>query len=609
MIRLLCILLPPILFVLLLLPFRKEKRGLLQQLKRYFAGTLLVNISVILVLIIIFHRPLSSLNEATFSTLFAVKYVAFALCFVIFYVIAYMLLFVKVKIVNRDADKAPKWWKVLRSILVAICLFLIFFIFFGCRWMENTFGLVSLNEMIFTLSVPIKGTDPNHVYTFITQVLLWVILCTTICILILTIIKKKKLVIAKDWKSEKKDAAIYKWLTYGKIAIVIPVILIALFSVELKHLGFSEDLKNLIRDSNFIQNNYVEPSSANLTFPQEQRNLIYIILESMENTCTSVETGGIKQIDLIPELTKFAQDHLSFSNSEKIGGALEVPGATWTSGAMVAQTAGIPILVPLNGNYFGEQAKAFLPGAYSIGQILEKQGYGQYLIIGSDAHFGGRGYYYQQHGNYQIYDYVTAISEAFVPEDYHEWWGLEDSKLYDYAKTKINEIAQKDEPFNITLLTTDTHFPNGFVCSLCGDTYDQPFDNVLACASRQVESFISWLSEQSFYDNTTIIIVGDHLSMDANYYADVPVNYVRSLYNTIINPAIQPINTKNRQFCSFDLYPTTLAAMGIEIEGDRLALGTNLFSETPTLLEEFGTDYVFGELQQNSNFYNRSILY
>lgn len=34
-----------------------------------------------------------------------------------------------------------------------------------------------------------------------------------------------------------------------------------------------------------------------------------------------------------------------------------------------------------------------------------------------------------------------------------------------------------------------------------------------------------------------------------------------------------------------DMYPTTLAAMGFNIEGNKLALGTNLFSELPTIIE------------------------
>ena len=54
----------------------------------------------------------------------------------------------------------------------------------------------------------------------------------------------------------------------------------------------------------------------------------------------------------------------------------------------------------------------------------------------------------------------------------------------------------------------------------------------------------------------------------------------------IINPAIETENT-SRVYSTFDLYPTTLAALGAKIEGDRLALGTNLFSDKMTLIEKY----------------------
>ena len=45
-----------------------------------------------------------------------------------------------------------------------------------------------------------------------------------------------------------------------------------------------------------------------------------------------------------------------------------------------------------------------------------------------------------------------------------------------------------------------------------------------------------------------------------------------------------------------------------KIKGDRLALGTNLFSDEPTLLEKYGVDYVEEELKKNSKFYYDNII-
>ena len=49
----------------------------------------------------------------------------------------------------------------------------------------------------------------------------------------------------------------------------------------------------------------------------------------------------------------------------------------------------------------------------------------------------------------------------------------------------------------------------------------------------------------------------------------------RRTYNTIINSAITSDNTKNRKFSTLDLFPTTLAALGVKIDGNKLGLGVN----------------------------------
>jgi len=51
------------------------------------------------------------------------------------------------------------------------------------------------------------------------------------------------------------------------------------------------------------------------------------------------------------------------------------------------------------------------------------------------------------------------------------------------------------------------------------------------------------------------------------------------------------------------MFPTTLAALGVTIEGDRLGIGTNLFSDTKTLTEIYGYDKLEEELNKNSDFY------
>jgi phosphoglycerol transferase len=256
-------------------------------------------------------------------------------------------------------------------------------------------------------------------------------------------------------------------------------------------------------------------------------------------------------------------------------------------------------------NKYGAEGEAFLPGVTSLTNILHDAGYYQALMVGSDASFGGREPYFLQHGMYRIYDVYTARADGIIPKDYWEWWGMEDKHLFNYAKQELTKIAQGGQPFAFTLLTVDTHHVGGYQCEYCresasGETYDQS----ISCSSRQVAEFVTWLQAQSFYENTTVIIVGDHESMDNGYFErNVESSYQRMIYNCFINAPVSTTRVHNRKWAAVDLFPTTLAALGCTIEGNRLGLGTNLFSSLPTLTERLGFRKFNDELAKASDYY------
>ena len=182
---------------------------------------------------------------------------------------------------------------------------------------------------------------------------------------------------------------------------------------------------------------------------------------------------------------------------------------------------------------------------------------------------------------------------------------MEDKYLFEYACQELTEISQHEEPFAFTMLTVDTHHIGGYQCSYCTDEFEETYEQSISCSSRQVLEFVNWLKAQSFYENTTVVITGDHLSMDNGYFQrNVDPGYDRMVYNCILNAAIPADNTKNREYCAVDLFPTTLAALGCTIEGDRLGLGVNLFSNLPTLSERWGYSRFNTELSKASDYYS-----
>ncbi len=360
--------------------------------------------------------------------------------------------------------------------------------------------------------------------------------------------------------------------------------------------------------STLYEEEYVDPNHVEITFPEQKRNLIYIYLESMETSFLSRDLGGAYEENLIPELYNLAQENINFSHSQGVGGYPRVTHATWTSAAMVSHTAGVPLTIDIAQIDLAD-FRGYLPGATTLQDILHDAGYYQSLMVGSDASFGGRKEYYLQHGTDRIYDLYTAREDGLIPSDYMVWWGFEDSKLFDYAKSELTEIAAGEQPFAFTLLTVDTHHVDGYRCEACQEEHTEQYANVLSCSSRQVAAFVQWLKEQPFYNNTTVIITGDHPSMDQQFFTrNVDKDYDRHVYNCFLNCPIQPTRSKNRVFTPMDMFPTALAALGCNIEGDRLGLGTNLFSQESTLAERMTLPVVNREISKRSEYYSTQLI-
>jgi phosphoglycerol transferase len=122
----------------------------------------------------------------------------------------------------------------------------------------------------------------------------------------------------------------------------------------------------------------------------------------------------------------------------------------------------------------------------------------------------------------------------------------------------------------------------------------------MACSDRQVTDFVNWIKQQDFYDNTTIVITGDHTTMDSDFCNDVDDDYQRKTYTCIINSAVSPEKEEYREYATMDLFPTTLAALGVEMSSNRLGCGTNLYSSDKTLIEEYGKDKCNDEFSKTS---------
>ena len=491
------------------------------------------------------------------------------------------------KALKQAKKKNYGFWTTVFVILVCTVAALLFF---SVQWVFRTWPNLKMDELMYQLTAPTEGTTSDMYWAYFYQAGLPTIVCFVVFVIVAITLSYA----SKQFRNK------------GKVALSIcSVICIGLSLVETNtKLDAARYFENQGKGSTFIETNYVDPNDVSLTFPEKKRNLIVLYLESMEMTYADKENGGGFDENYIPQLTKLSEENENFSGSNAVlNGARSTNATTWTMAGIFASTCGLPLLTSIDANSMDTQTTYF-KNATVLGDILEDEGYQQVFACGSDATFAGRKLYFTEHGNYAIHDLNYRKEMGELPEDYYVWWGFEDEKLIEYAKEDLTELASSDQPFNYTMLTVDTHFEDGYVCDLCQDLHDgNQYGNVISCSDKQVSEFVSWIQQQDWYDNTTIVITGDHPTMDSDFCDPVSSDYTRRVYTTYINAdPIENNSEGERQYTTLDTFPTTLAAMGVDIEGNHLGLGTNLFSGEETLLEKDGMQLINTEFSKRSEF-------
>ena len=476
--------------------------------------------------------------------------------------------------------------------------------FAGLSYLLKQFNGVTIDQLLFHMNTNLEGTNWSSFDSLFQELALYCGIALAVSLLWIVLMKKVLLKDTVHVKRSRQAGMAIRWTAVmcGMLALFLVV------QTFWNSYYMTDYLAARQFESTLYDDYYVDPANVNITFPSQKKNLIYIYMESMEISAANESVGGGKSFNAIPELTNLALENDDFNgDSDQLNGAIPLYNSTWTIAGMVAQTTGLPLGINHNQTNYSS-VSSFMPGATALGDILEEEGYQNVFMLGSKAEFGNRDAYYEEHGDYEIDDYTWAKKNGKLPySNYYVWWGYEDKKLFEYAQERVTELASDDQPFALTLLTVDTHFTGGYQCEDCPDTFEDQYSNVLACSSKRVAEFVEWVQEQDWGKDTVIILSGDHLCMDSEYYGDMPSGYQRKTYVNIINSQKEEGDTY-RTYSTMDMFPTTLSALGCTIPGDRLGFGTDLYSDTPTLLEEKGESYLNYELSLNSSFYNKEIL-
>lgn len=502
------------------------------------------------------------------------------------------------------------------AILASLCVWFYSVFFMMIIWLLGVFPNVDIDQAIFTAITPIDGTSSAVLVSFYLEVIALPLLLTSLNLIL--ILKEKQIaIILPRGKSFKIAPCLCRhpilWL------LVLVTLVTGYSQYKLRYMQYA--YYAMLPPGDLYEKHYIDPAKVTFTFPEKKRNLIILYLESMEITATDAEHGGLLRNNIIPELTRIAEDELSFSNGEKLGGATQVSGTTHSIASLTCLNLGVPLILKIphlssfasfderSFNFSKFKIESFMTGGYGLGDLLYDNGYNLTFSMASNKDFGCLGQFLEAHKKFNIKTSEEYKAEGRLPKDYNVWWGFEDEKLYRFAREDISALAKEDTPFAYIFFTADTHSPGGYCDEKCPNIYFEKIHNVYAGASQKVYDFIMWAKMQDFYENTTIVIMGDHLYMGGDLYPLTVHTSERHTYNAFINSAKTTDKNKNRQFTTFDLFPTVVESLGIDFDAKGLGLGISLFSGEKTLLEQKGVNRLNAEIGRKSEFYENNLMH
>ena len=257
----------------------------------------------------------------------------------------------------------------LKNTAILIILLISVVIIIGTLFYKQNFAEQDFETLLYNVRYGGENANVEVVGIGFRQNICRIIIFLIILSLPILIGKNHNYIIDLKFKDKKKNIKVFP---FNKIIYSIIIFLISILFCFNK-IGMFEYIKKQQENSNLFEQEYVASESVKISFPEEKRNLIYIFLESMETSLMAEVDGGGWEYNVIPELTTIAKDNINFSNTERLGGGRELVGTSWTIAGMVGQTAGIPLKVTIDANGYSGYS-SFLPGAYSLGDILQKEG-------------------------------------------------------------------------------------------------------------------------------------------------------------------------------------------------------------------------------------------
>ncbi|MFZ3578285.1 LTA synthase family protein [Virgibacillus sp. DJP39] len=360
-------------------------------------------------------------------------------------------------------------------------------------------------------------------------------------------------------------------------------------------------LKQEIREVKGIEQ--IPQEERNYFNTAEKRNLIVIQVESMQNFPIGLKVGGE---EVTPHINKMLDNSFYFPNTVQQTG----PGNT-SDAEFIFNTSLYPLAFNPTSQTYGNKKFPSLP------RLLKAEGYATMTFHADDIEFWNRDELYPALGFEHYYDGKFFGNKDVIGI------GPSDEVLFDKALPVLKGYHLKDQPFYAQLIGLTSHhpfklpadeaeleLPDKFKGSLTGD-YLQSINYM----DRKINNFIEKLKQAGIYEESVIVIYGDHFGLQQSAMDQEDVDLVSDLlgneYKLIDRLNIPFIihapgitdqgKTLEKTSGQLDMMPTVANLLGISLE-DQVVFGQDLLNYDKNLL---GVRYYL----PIGSFFNNEILF
>lgn len=442
---------------------------------------------------------------------------------------------------KKISSRLAALWQLLKTALCAIALLLVLAAAAAAVWAQNTWENLEFEQIIGNLNIRPQDMD---IFAFSPELKYYIAAAAILYLFLLAVCSNRRLLLAS--------------------AVCVAVVV---WQIRIIPYYYYQNTTGTL-----YEKYYKAPVITAADFPVQKRNLLLLYLESVENNFADASLYGK---NLLPRLSETAR------NNPRFDGYNFLYGTNYTKAALVAGHCGIPYRSPTPTM---ETVNSHLKNIRCLSDILADNGYETWFAKSADHSFAYTDIFYQLHSYRNIIDrtvLTAGMSPAEIEKNKSSYNGLSDKLLLNHISALFSTQKVR-EPFLMTVFTVDTHAPGTVLPYNCPKIFGDIRDNIL-CTDNNVAEFITEFQKTPYWQNTTVVIVGDHPMFKA-LQTQQRKKYRRGIYNVFLNLPDGLSYNPRKEFTALDLAPTYLELLGIKLPEHAFGLGRSLFSDVPSLI-------------------------